>query len=74
MLNHLQKERIDLATLKQEVIILKQLIKQSQRANNKAFIEHNNNKQKEHLKAMNIDIQDNNNSKVVTLKQIINSK
>lgn len=74
MLNHLKKERIDLATLEQEVITLKYQIKDCQRANNKAFIEYNNNKQKERLKAMNIDIQDDSKSKVVTLKQIIDSK
>lgn len=74
MLNHLKKERIDLATLEQEVITLKHQIKDCQRANNKAFIEYNNNKQKERLKAMNIDIQDDSKSKVVTLKQIIDSK
>lgn len=61
---HKQKElckllyyRNILLSLQQQVITLKQQIKQSQRANNKAFIEHNNNK-----------------SKVVTLKQIIDSK
>lgn len=78
---HKQKElckllyyRNILLSLQQQVITLKQQIKQSQRANNKAFIEYNNNKQKERLQAMNIDIQDNNKSKVVTLKQIIDSK
>lgn len=74
MLKHLTKDRIDLATLEQEVITLKRQIKDCQRANNKAFIEYNNNKQKERLKAMNIDIQDNNKTKVITLKQIIDSK
>ena len=63
-----------LLSLQQQAITIKQQIKQTQRANNKAFIEYNNNKQKEHLKAMNIDIQDNNNSKVITLKQIIDNK
>ncbi len=78
---HKQKElynllyyRNILLSLQQQAIIIKQQIKDCQRANNKAFIEYNNNKQKERLKAMNIDIQDNNNSKVVTLKQIIDSK
>lgn len=66
--------RKKLLSLQQQVISLKQQIKDCQRANNKAFIEYNNNKQKERLKAMNIDIQDNNKSKVVTLKQIIDSK
>ena len=63
-----------LLLLQQQVITLKQQIKDFQRANNKAFIEYNNNKQKERLQAMNIDIQDNNKSKVITLKQIIDSK
>lgn len=63
-----------LLSLQQQAITLKQQIKDCQRANNKAFIEYNNNKQKERLKSMNIDIQDNNKSKVVTLKQIIDSK
>ena len=78
---HKQKElynllyyRNNLLSLQQQAITIKQQIKQTQRANNKAFIEYNNNKQKERLQAMNIDIQDNNNSKVVTLKQIIDSK
>lgn len=66
--------RNNLLSLQQQAITIKKQIKQSQRVNNKAFIEYNNNKQKERLKAMNIDIQDNNNSKVVTLKQIIDSK
>ena len=66
--------RNNLLSLQQQAITIKQQIKQTQRANNKAFIEYNNNKQKERLQAMNIDIQDNNNSKVVTLKQIIDSK
>ena len=73
-LSNLLYYRKRLSSLQQQVITLKHQIKDCQRANNKAFIEYNNNKQKEHLKAMNIDIQDNNNSKVVTLKQIINSK
>ena len=79
--NHKQKaiwnllyNRKKLLNFQQQAITIKQQIKQTQRANNKAFIEYNNNKQKERLKAMNIDIQDNNNSKVVTLKQIIDSK
>lgn len=78
---HKQKKLCDLLyyrnillSLQQQAIALKHQIKDCQRANNKAFIEYNNNKQKEHLQAMNIDIQDNNNSKVVTLKQIIDSK
>lgn len=71
---NLQYNRKQLLSLQQQAITLKQQIKDCQRANNKAFIEYNNNKQKERLKSMNIDIQDNNKSKVVTLKQIIDSK
>jgi predicted GIY-YIG superfamily endonuclease len=78
---HKQKKLCDLLyyrnillSLQQQAITIKQQIKQTQRANNKAFIEYNNNKQKERLQAMNIDIQDNNKTKVVTLKQIIDSK
>lgn len=66
--------RKKLLSLQQQAITMKHQIKQSQRANNKAFIDYNNNKQKERLQAMNIDIQDNSKSKVVTLKQIIDSK
>jgi hypothetical protein len=78
---HKQKKLCDLLyyrnillSLQQQAITIKQQIKDCQRANNKAFIEYNNNKQKERLQAMNIDIQDNNKTKVVTLKQIIDSK
>ena len=71
---NLLHNRKKLLNFQQQAITIKQQIKQTQRANNKAFIEYNNNKQKERLKAMNIDIQDNNNSKVITLKQIIDNK
>ena len=70
----LNKYRQKLKDTENDIRVIRQQIKDCQRANNKAFIEYNNNKQKERLKVMNIDIQDNNKSKVVTLKQIIDSK